>query len=68
MNEALIRLYKQLRPYQKEGTQFLFERKSALLADEMGLGITIQCPMAINFLFNQKELMITNNIANVTFF
>ena len=38
----------QLRPYQKQGVQFLLSRRSALLADEMGLGKTVQVAMAIS--------------------
>lgn len=36
----------ELRDYQKEGVQFLKERKYALLADDVGLGKTAQCLMA----------------------
>ena len=41
-------LVSQLRPYQKQGVQFLVSRRSALLADEMGLGKTVQAAVAIS--------------------
>ena len=43
-----IELFSHLRPYQKEGVQFLLSRRSALLADEMGLGKTVQAAVAIS--------------------
>ena len=45
---ACTDLISHLRPYQKEGVQFLVSRPSALLADEMGLGKTVQAAVAIN--------------------
>ena len=37
-----------LRPYQKQGVQFLLSNAAALLADEMGLGKTVQVATAIS--------------------
>lgn len=39
-----------LRPYQRDGAQFLASSQSALLADEMGLGKTVQAAQAMRML------------------
>ena len=44
-----------LRPYQRDGVKFLFERDGALLADEMGLGKTVQAAVAIELLITLKK-------------
>ena len=46
--DEYIDLISSLRPYQKQGVQFLLSVQSALLADEMGLGKTVQAAVAIN--------------------
>lgn len=40
----------ELRPYQAQGVQFLYDSAAALLADEMGLGKTVQASIAISAL------------------
>lgn len=45
-----------LRDYQKDGIDFLYNKKNALLADEMGLGKTIQTIIAIRHLIMTKEI------------
>lgn len=49
----LRELSSRLRPYQREGVQFLTMSRSALLADEMGLGKTVQVAMALRELHAQ---------------
>ena len=38
--------YRQLKPHQKEGVQFLLDRKKCILADDMGLGKSMETAVA----------------------
>jgi SNF2 family DNA or RNA helicase len=44
-----------LRPYQREGVQFLLGDNSCLLGDEMGLGKTVQVCVALSWLIPRSE-------------
>jgi SWI/SNF-related matrix-associated actin-dependent regulator of chromatin subfamily A-like protein 1 len=45
--ERGARLESQLRPYQRDGVDFILERKRVLLADSMGLGKSLQALVAL---------------------
>lgn len=51
-----IPLFQELKPYQKVGVVFLYERDNALLADDMGLGKTAQCSIAIAILRRMERI------------
>lgn len=55
MMQQALELPSPLRPYQRDGVQFLVERKHALLADQMGLGKTVQVAVAL-LLLARKSL------------
>lgn len=54
--DASIPKFTDLRPYQKEGVQFLVQRDHALLADDMGLGKTAQCSIALAILRKSERV------------
>ena len=45
-----------LRPYQRDGVQFLLNSRGVLLGDEMGLGKTVQVAVALSQLFRSPSI------------